>query len=96
MTHPNIEQRRCAAEILGWAKIIDMLKPTIIDVDKDPMIGTLLRVDLPDAPGEQFIRVLCGTGRDFCIPVSKTCKTALEAQADSWQFPEDLIRSYEV
>jgi len=78
--HENIEQRRCASEILGWDKVIEMLNPKVIDEDIDPEIGTLLEVDLPDIGREKFLKVKCGTGRTFAIPVPPEMKTALEAQ----------------
>ena len=84
LTHTNIEQRRAACEILGWAKILAQLKAQTIDVDRDPEIGTLLRVDLPDAPGSQFLRVRCGTGREFVLPIPGNIKTARAANAWTW------------
>jgi hypothetical protein len=80
----NIEQRRCACEIVGWAKILRELNAREIDVDGDPEIGTLVEVNIPDIGREKFLRVLCGTGREFAIPVPPDMKTALEAQAWTW------------
>ena len=84
----NIEQRRCACEIVGWAKILRDLNAKVIDSDDDPMIGNLLEVDIPDIGRERFLQVLCGTGRTFAIPVPPTMKTALEAQA--WTYDMNL------
>jgi hypothetical protein len=84
LTHPNVEERRAAAEILGWEKVLSALKPKIIDQDKDPEIGTLLEVDLPDSKGSKFLKVLCGTGRTFVLPVPNEMKTAL--QANAWTY----------
>lgn len=84
LTWENIEQRRCACEILGWATILRELNSTVIDSDDDPMIGNLLEVDIPDIGREKFLQVLCGTGRTFAIPVPPEMKTALEAQAWTW------------
>ena len=95
LTWPNIEQRRCAAEIVGWAVIMDELKPRVIDTD-DPEIGELLDVDLPDAPGSRFLRVRCGTGRSFALPVPVEMKTALEANAWTYDVPEVVIKTREV
>jgi hypothetical protein len=81
----NIEQRRAAAEIIGWKRILDTLPHRIIDADKDPYIGTLMEVDLPDSPKEKFLRVRCGTGRDFVLPVDPKSKTALEANARTYR-----------
>jgi hypothetical protein len=77
----NIELRRAACEILGWANILEELNYTTIEEDEDPMIGKLIEVDLPDSGLERFLMVKCGTGRDFAIPVPPTMTTALNANA---------------
>lgn len=84
LTWPNIEQRRCLAEIIGWRRIIEKLRVRSIDVDVDPQIGELVEVDLPDAPKQRFLRVRCATGRDFVLPVERAMKTAKQAQASTW------------
>ena len=84
LTWPNVEQRNAAAEIIGWARILEQLKPSTIDTDRDPEIGTLLRVDLPDAPNSRFLRVRCGTGREFVLPVPAEMETA--RQANAWTY----------
>jgi hypothetical protein len=79
---PNLEQRRAACEIVGWANILHELNARVIDQDDDPEIGTLLECILPDAGKELFLRVRCGTGREFAlIATNSKAKTALEAQA---------------
>ena len=83
LTWENVEQRRCAAEIIGWNNVLEMLDVKIIDQD-DPSIGTLVEVDLPEIGKERFLKVLCGTGRTFALPVPPDKNTALEAQADLW------------
>lgn len=88
LTWENIEQRRAACEILGWAKILEELDAKTIDEDGDPEIGTLLEVDLPDIGKERFLKVKCGTGRTFAIPVPPDMKTAIEAQ--SWTYGMSL------
>jgi len=89
----NAELRRAACEIIGWDNIIVRLNAEVIDADADPEIGTLLRVDLPDAPREQFLRVQCGTGRLFALPVPPTMKTAIEAQSWLWGLdPSSFIK----
>ena len=77
----NVEQRRCAAEIIGWKRILETLPHKVIDENASPYIGTLLEVDLPDSPGERFLKVKCGTGRDFVLPVPPDTKTALGGNA---------------
>jgi hypothetical protein len=87
----NVELRRAACEILGWDKILDQLGTKIIDRDR-PEIGTLLECRVPSSIDnrfganiagdiERFLRVRCGTGRTFVIPVPQECKTAREANA---------------
>ena len=89
----NAEQRRAACEILGWENILSRLDAKVIDADADPEIGTLLRVDLPDAPQEQFLRVQCGTGRLFAIPVPPDMETAIQAQAWLWNLDlKDFVK----
>ena len=89
----NAEQRRAACEILGWDNVLSQLDAKIVDADPDPEIGTLLRVDLPDAPQEQFLRVQCGTGRLFAIPVPPDMETAIQAQAWLWNLDlEDFVK----
>lgn len=84
LTWENIEQRRAACEILGWVNVLKDLKSRIINQDEDPMIGTLLEVNIPDIGKEKFLQVLCGTGRTFAIPVPPNMKTAL--QANAWTY----------
>ena len=81
LTHENIEQRRAGCEILGWGRILEALNPTVIDTDADPEIGQLLQVDLPDSGPERFLKVKCGTGRDFVLPVPPDSPSALWANA---------------
>ena len=82
----NTEKRRAACEIVGWARILKDLKAKTINVDS-PQIGTLVEVDLPDSGKEKFLRVMCGTGREFAIPVPKDVKTAM--QANLWTYGID-------
>ena len=82
------EERRAACEILGWANILRELDAKVINEDGDPEIGTLVEVDLPDIGKEKFLRVLCGTKREFALPVPPDMKTAL--QANAWTFGMDI------
>ena len=82
----NTEKRRAACEIVGWAKILKDLNAKTINVDA-PQIGTLVEVDLPDSGKEKFLRVMCGTGREFAIPVPREIETAL--QANLWTYGID-------
>ena len=79
----NVEQRRAACEKLGWVNVLEhpSLHPKIIDKD-EPHIGTLIQVDLPDAPAQWFLKYQCGTNRWFAESVNdKTFDTALKANA---------------
>lgn len=96
LTETNIELRRVACEIIGWNNILEELPTKVIDRDADPEIGTLLEVNIPDIGKEKFLQVLCGTGRTFAIPVPPDMKTALEAQAWTWDLPADMMGDLEV
>lgn len=84
LTWSNIEQRRAACEIIGWARVLRELNAETIDKDKDPEIGELVAVHLPEAGRQQFLKVRCATGRDFAILVPNSVKTAHEANAATW------------
>ena len=78
----NMELRRAACEILGWSNILRDLKAKTIDADNDPEIGELVEVKLPDLPNKaKFLRVRCGTGREFAIGIPPHITKALDAQA---------------
>jgi hypothetical protein len=96
LTWVNTEQRKAACEIVGWAKVLRELNARVIESDEDPMIGTLLEVDIPDIGKEKFLKVLCGTGREFAIPVPPNMKTALEANAWTYGLDGDVLRQLEV
>ena len=94
LTWENVEQRRCAAEIIGWHNVLahPSLNTKTIDKDDDPQIGELLEVTLPDVGKERFLKVECGTGRTFALPVPPDSNTALEANA--WTYglePQDYL-----
>jgi hypothetical protein len=80
----NVELRRCACEIVGWNTILESLPHRVLDADADPEIGTLISVDLPDAPDTRYVRARCGTGRTVYYRASDAASTALEAVADSY------------
>ncbi|NJN63541.1 MAG: hypothetical protein HC882_00810, partial [Acidobacteria bacterium] len=83
--HRDMEQRRAGCEILGWNRILASLPHRVIDADADPEIGTLIEIDLPDSPGERFVRARCGTGRWIYYGAPPEACTALEACAASYQ-----------
>jgi hypothetical protein len=94
----NVEQRRSACEVLGWVNVLEhpSLNSKIINEDL-PHIGTLIEIDLPDAPKQWFLKYQCGTGRFFAESVNdKKYNTALKANAagNGWRGvgnPEDYI-----
>ena len=93
----NLEQRRAACEILGWAAIVKELNFKTINEDKNPQIGKLIEVDLPDSGKDRFLMVQCGTKREFVLSVPPTSvekgiKTALNAW--NWLHFYDLNRPY--
>jgi hypothetical protein len=87
LTWPNLEQRRAAAEIVGWQRVLDRLSPVIVDRNRDPEIGQLVEVHLPGWGRARFLRVRCGTGRVFALSVPLQMRTALEANA--WTYDLD-------
>lgn len=89
LTWKNIEQRRAAAEIIGWSRVLDRIRCRVIDADLDPRIGTLLECELPDAGPARFLRVRCGTGREFVLSVPREVKTAREANAWTYGLKEN-------
>ena len=92
----NIEQRRAACEMLGWHRILGELKARTIDKHADPQIGELVEVNLPDSGRERFLRVQCGTGREFALPVPPTITTAIEAQAWSYGIDPKEFKTPEI
>lgn len=85
----NIEQRRAACEIVGWDNVISQLNPVTIDKDGDDEVGELIEVQIPDIGKERFLRVKCGTGRWFALPVPPEMKTALDANC--WTYGIDKV-----
>lgn len=83
----NMDQRKAACEILGWENILKKLKGKVIDKNKDPQIGTLIQAEIPGVGKEMFLQVQCGTGRNFSLIVPPTMKTAIEANA--WTYNLD-------
>ena len=82
LAQDNLELRRAACDMLGWPRILAELNAKTIDSDTDPQIGELVEVQLPDLPTpSKFLRVRCGTGREFAIGVPPQIATALDAQA---------------
>ncbi len=77
----NMEQRRAACEIVGWANILRELNARTVDKNTNPFVGELLEVEIPDVGREKFLKVLCGTDREFALPVPPEMERASQAQA---------------
>lgn len=77
----NAETRRAGCEIIGWDRVLTDIDAKVVDADGDPLIGTLYEGQIPGATRCTFLKVKCGTGREFVIPTAPGLKTALEAQA---------------
>jgi hypothetical protein len=77
----NMEQRRAACEIVGWNNILNELNANSIDKNPNPFVGELLEVNIPDVGWEKFLRVKCGTSREFALPVPPDMERASQAQA---------------
>jgi hypothetical protein len=71
---------------------LNELQAKVIDRDADPEIGELLEVEIPEIGTERFLKVLCGTGREFALPVPPDMKTAL--QANAWTFGVEDVRDF--
>ena len=82
----NAELRRAACEIVGWDNVLDQLGQRVVNADSDPEVGTLVEVTI-EGNKERFIRVQCGTGRAFALPVPPDMETAL--QANAWTYGLD-------
>ena len=96
LTWENVEERRAAAEIVGWDRVLQQLSVRPIDTDPDPEIGALIEVDIPDIGTERFLRVQCGTGRTFALPVPPDVETALDANAWTYGVDGDTLSKLEV
>jgi hypothetical protein len=81
LAEENMEKRQAAIQILGWARILKELEAKTINRHDDPQIGELLEVTIQDLGRQRFVRVMCGTRREFAIAVPPETKTAIEAQA---------------
>jgi hypothetical protein len=79
----NLEQRRALLEIVGgWKHVLARTPTRVVDQHADPAVGTLLECKIPgEAAPSRFLRVRCGTGREFVLPVPRECRTAREANA---------------
>jgi hypothetical protein len=91
----NAEARRAGCELIGWERVFAGINASLVDEDGDPMIGALYEGEIPGATPCGFLKVKCGTGRYFVIPVPKGLGSAIAAQAwihgvkpSVWKQPE--------
>ena len=92
----NAETRRAGCEIIGWDRVLAGIDAKLIDNDGDPLIGALYKGHLPGVNPCGFLKVRCGTGRDFVIPVPDGFSTAIEAQAWIYNMPASKWSTPEV
>ncbi len=92
ISQKNVELRNLACEMVGWDNIVDYVGAVVINKSPDPQIGELLSCELP-APATWFkptkiklLRVKCGTGRTFVLPVPNSMRTAKGANAWTYGF----------
>jgi hypothetical protein len=85
----NVEQRAAGAAIVGWPKMLGVLKAKTIDKHENPEIGELIELRLPglDEPG-LFLKAECPRNGLICEGVPRVSdidglpiKTAIAAQA---------------
>ena len=77
----NAELRRAGCLIIGWDRVFKGIKAELIDDENDPQIGKLYQGTLPDAETCKFLKVECGTKREFVIPVPMEVENSIAAQA---------------
>lgn len=88
-------------EIIGWNKIVEkQIKKgktysKVIDTNPDPEIGQLIKVRLGKGFRRNFLRCRCGTGREVYLPVPSNVKTALEANAWTYDIPVKTLKRKE-
>ena len=93
LSQENIERRQAACDIIGWTKILNEIHFEIIDQDGDPEIGELIEATIPGTIGRQrFLRVRCGTGRNFVLVVPPDINTALAANAWTYDIDPEVFR----
>jgi hypothetical protein len=92
----NADIRTAGCEILGWAGILEVLEPRVIDEDPNPIFGKLVEVDFPGNNGRtiavRFIVARCGTGRTVAVPAFPEARTAVEAGAMSYRVTVETYR----
>ena len=88
----NLEKRRVVWAMIGWPSILEQLNAVTISKDKNPEIGELMQAEIPGVGLEKFLRVTCGTGRKFVLPVPPEMTTARQANAWTWGMESDQYK----
>jgi hypothetical protein len=89
LTWPDARQRGAALEIVGWKRVLEDHSYRTIDASSDPAVGELVEAHLPTLGPTRFLKVRCGTGRAFVLAVPADLRTALEANAWTYQLSPD-------
>ena len=96
IAHENVEIRAAGAALIGWPKMLSVLKERIIDDSGSDDIGQLIEITLPGLaqPG-RFLKAKCPRNGIICEGVPRVSdidnlpiKTALHAQA--WRIGDPL------
>ncbi|WP_271024919.1 DUF6745 domain-containing protein [Rhizobium sp. RCAM05973] len=85
----NVEQRAAGAAIIGWPKMLTVLKAKTVDKHANPDIGELIELTLPGLPEPgRFLKAVCPRNGIICEGVPRVSdidglpiNTALAAQA---------------
>ena len=85
----NTEQRAAGAAIIGWPRMLSVLKAKVIDDSGNPDIGSLIELTLPGLPEPgRFLKARCPRNGIICEGVPRVSdidglpiETALAAQA---------------
>ncbi len=85
----DVELRGIACQLVGWDKILEEIGAVVVDENINSQIGLLL-VGIIDEEAAKFLKVRCGTGRTFVLPVPNHIMTAKEANAWTYGFDNQL------
>jgi len=94
--HENVELRAAGAAIVGWPKMLGVLKAKVVNDSGSPDIGQLIELKLPglQEPG-RFLKATCPRNGTICEGVPRVSdidglpiETALAAQA--WRIGDPL------
>jgi hypothetical protein len=92
----NVEQRAAGAALIGWPRMLSVLKEKVIDDSGSPDIGQLIELTLPGLPEPgRFLKAVCPRNGIICEGVpyvsdidNLPINTALHAQA--WRIGDPL------